>query len=218
MIDNKYYQELASLSTLTEEQILAEYSKYQQGDERALNRIIEANLRLVVHLAKHYRDVVKGNEVLDIGDLISAGNIGLIEAARRFNTSVGTKFSYYASVWIRKEIIALLRMNINTIRLPYRKVLIDDGEDIIELTRAVRMPDWYDPMEDESETNEEMIGKIKVALKHLKPKERKIIMLSYGIDCERKTLESIGDKLNYSKQWVGQLRSAALTKIKNMIN
>lgn len=114
---NKYLQEIGSIPLLTteEERILS--AKIQEGDERSKKRFIEGNLRFVISVAKQYQG--KG-ELLD--DLVSAGNEGLITAAKRFDSSRGFKFISYAVWWIRQSIMQYLTENNKSIRLPGNKV------------------------------------------------------------------------------------------------
>lgn len=113
----KYFSEINSIKmiSLDEEKELSKRSA--KGDQEAVNKLVEANLRFVISVAKHYQNT---GEVLD--DLISAGNLGLIEAAKRFDESKGFKFISYAVWWIRQSIMQHLGENNKTIRLPLNKI------------------------------------------------------------------------------------------------
>jgi RNA polymerase primary sigma factor len=125
------YQKFRKLSDETLKRYFTEISKIQQispdeekklgrlihqGDKAALNKLVEANLRFVVVFAKKYR-----NGPLGLADLIEEGNLGLIEAAKRFDPDKGVKFITYASWWIRQAIIHALGEQGRTIRLPQRR-------------------------------------------------------------------------------------------------
>lgn len=114
---NKYLQDIGSIPLLTAEEERTLPAKIQEGDERATKRFIEGNLRFVISVAKQYQG--KG-ELLD--DLVSAGNEGLITAAKRFDSSRGFKFISYAVWWIRQSIMQYLTENNKSIRLPGNKV------------------------------------------------------------------------------------------------
>ena len=96
---NRYLDEIGRESLLSAEEERALAQKIQQGDSRALNRLVEANLRFVVTIANQYKG--KG---LQMDDLVSEGNIGLMKAASRFNPDKGTRFVNYAVVHIRQQI------------------------------------------------------------------------------------------------------------------
>jgi RNA polymerase primary sigma factor len=99
------------LLTANEEKELA--TRYAAGDRGARNRIIEANLRLVVNIAKRYN-----NHTIPLVDLIEEGNLGLIKAVERFRPEKGFRFSTYASWWIRQAIERALVNQGRTVRLP----------------------------------------------------------------------------------------------------
>lgn len=99
------------LLTVNEEVELAQ--KIRQGDERALERLVLGNVRFVVSVAKRYQ-----NMGLPLADLISAGNIGLVIAAKRYNETIGNKFCTYAVWWIRHSILDSLAKEGRTVSLP----------------------------------------------------------------------------------------------------
>ncbi len=99
------------LLTFAEEQALAK--RVQEGDEDARARMIQANLRLVVSIGKHYI-----NRGLPFSDIIEEGNLGLIRAVEKFDYKRGFKFSTYASWWIRQAIVRAIANQVRIIRLP----------------------------------------------------------------------------------------------------
>ena len=114
---NKYLQEVGreELITIDEEIELAQ--RIHNGDKKALNKLICANLRFVVSVAKQYQ-----NQGLSLSDLINEGNIGLIKAATKFDETRGFKFISYAVWWIRQSILQALAENAREVRLPLNQV------------------------------------------------------------------------------------------------
>jgi len=108
-----YLREIANTRLLTagEEQDLAR--RVAAGDAEAERKLVEANLRLVVHIARRYR-----NRGLSMLDIIEEGNLGLLHAARKFRPDRGTRFSTYATWWIRQAITRALANQARMIRLP----------------------------------------------------------------------------------------------------
>ena len=111
-----YFQQIKSTPLLTFEQELALSRKIQNGDEEAKQRLIEANLRLVVKIAKSY--VAPDVSFLD---LIQEGNLGLIRAAAKYDFRKNVRFSTYAAWWIKQSIVRSLSNKRRAIRLPHRK-------------------------------------------------------------------------------------------------
>lgn len=118
--DNKavdaYLRDIARFKLLTPEQEVSLAQRIHAGDEQALLRLIEGNLRFVVTIAKPYLGLG-----LSFGDLISAGNLGLITAAQRFDETRGFKFCSYAVCWIRQSILKAISQYANTVALPANK-------------------------------------------------------------------------------------------------
>ena len=114
---DKYLQEIShdSMITVNEEVELAQ--RIRQGDQVAMEKLVRANLRFVVSVAKQYQ-----NQGLSLPDLINEGNIGLIKAAEKFDETRGFKFISYAVWWIRQSILQALAEQSRNIRLPLNQV------------------------------------------------------------------------------------------------
>ncbi len=112
-----YMREIIKRDLLTPEEEVDLAARIAQGDEKARIRMIEANLRLVVKIAKDY-----ANYGLPLADLISEGNLGLIRAVEKFDPSKGGKLSTYAAWWIKQSIKRALANQGKTVRLPVHLV------------------------------------------------------------------------------------------------
>ncbi len=110
---SRYFSEIRDYPLLSKEreQVLAR--KIKQGNKRALDELVESNLSFVVKVASEYR-----NLGLPFEDLLNEGNVGLIEAAHRYDAGKGTKFITYAIWWIRKSILKALSEHSNLVRVP----------------------------------------------------------------------------------------------------
>jgi RNA polymerase primary sigma factor len=112
----KYLREISRLPRVTAEEERELGRRIQKGDAQALRKLVEANLRFVVSYAKRYRGCG-----LSFLDLINEGNIGLIEAAKRFDPAKNVKFITYAVWWVRQAIIHALSDQSGAFRLPQKQ-------------------------------------------------------------------------------------------------
>lgn len=116
VVDNSikiYMREMGQFSMLSADEEIELAHKIAEGDQSAKNELVEANLRLVVSLARHYQGCG-----LSYQDLIQEGNIGLIKAAEKFDVSKGFRFSTYASWWIKQALSRAIADQSRTIRIP----------------------------------------------------------------------------------------------------
>src|SRR2546428_7060701 len=128
----KYLQEISKLPRITPEEEKVLGDRIQRGDNKeALRKLVEANLRFLVSFAKKYRGCG-----LSFLDLINEGNIGLIEAAKRFNPLKNVKFITYAVWWVRQAIVHALSDHSGAFRLPQKQanLLYRIGKTISQLT------------------------------------------------------------------------------------
>ena len=113
----KYLQEISKIPMITPEEETTLAQRIKMGDQRALDKLVQANLRFVVSVAKQYQ-----HQGLSLSDLINEGNLGLIKAAQRFDETKGFKFISYAVWWIRQSILQAIAEQARIVRLPLNKV------------------------------------------------------------------------------------------------
>ena len=112
----KYFTEVSNVPMITPDEEVSLAKRIREGDELALEKLVKANLRFVVSVAKQYQ-----NRSLPLNDLINEGNLGLIKAAKKFDETKGFKFISYAVWWIRQSIMQALAEQSRIVRLPMNK-------------------------------------------------------------------------------------------------
>lgn len=114
---NSYLKDISRIPLLTPEQEKEIGAKAKLGDRKAIDKLVTSNLRFVVSVAKQYQ-----GQGIDLIDLISSGNEGLIEASKRYDVDKGFRFISYAVWWIRQSIVSALSGQSRMIRLPSNQV------------------------------------------------------------------------------------------------
>jgi RNA polymerase primary sigma factor len=224
-----YLREIAKLPRLSVDEERALGARIQADrDEAALTRLVESNLRFVVAYAKRYRGLGVG-----FLDLIHEGNLGLIEAARRFDPSRNVKFITYAVWWVREAMMHLLSDQTRAFSFPPKLFgALHNAPEDISLNEPVGDGVGRDGGErpgreladliaqEETRIDEEMIhqsdlDELASALAELDRKEQEVVRLRYGLDDdEEHTLQEIGDRLHLSRERVRQIESRAKEKLR----
>ena len=217
MIDNTlniYLDEIGRESLLSVEEEHRLSARIKAGDERALNKLIQANLRFVVTIARSYQG--KG---LTMDDLVSEGNIGLMKAARKYDSERGLRLVNYAVVFIRQQIEKALKQESAELRVENAK----DG-----LSRSVDAPlgnranmsllsvltDANSPLADVRVYDAAIADAVEYALRSLSEREHQVIAAYYGIEQEHLTMAEIAEDMQLKRERVRQIRNRAVRRLR----
>lgn len=137
-----YLDEIGRVKLMTHEELITAAGRSRSGDADARKRIILANLRLVVHIARAYR-----NRGLPMLDLVEEGNLGLIHAVDRFEPERGLRFSTYAAIWIRQAILRGVAEQARSVRIPVQ--MFQQVNRFMRAERALRARLAREPLADE---------------------------------------------------------------------
>ncbi len=206
---DSYFSEIEKYHPLSsnEEKKLAK--KIKMGDSKALDKLVNANLKFVVSYAKQYR-----KSGVPFSDLISEGNLGLIKAAQRFDETKGVKFISYAVWWIRtsiQECINRYNGNVEEINCDYSYTFDNCKSTEYELSSQAVNNEFEEELSD-LQSREVTVAEL---MKTLKQREVKILSLYFGLyDGKEMTLDEIGQEMNLTKERVRQIKDKALVKLK----
>ena len=218
---NRYLDEIGKEQLLSNEEERQLAERIAQGDERALSKLIEANLKFVVTVARQY----KGQGVA-MEDLVSEGNIGLMKAAAKFDATKGVRFVNYAVVHIRQAIEKAIDQQAGLYQVPK-----DVKQD---LARQQSIPVSVDaplghrtnmsllsvlvnkdaPLADERVHSEAIEDAIEYALGTLDARERQVVNAFFGVDQENETMAEIAEDMELKRERVRQIRDKAVRKLR----
>jgi len=216
----RYIQETKKIGNLTREQEKTLARAAQAGDRKAVNALVEANLRFVIQVAKQYQGMG-----LELEDLIAFGNIGLFEAAERFNPDKGVKFITFAVWYIRAELQKALNDLSRTVRIPSHKTATEEqyiksihapvGDDENKETYADRYL-----AADSTKTSRDTADlqfDLQRALNQLKPKQAEAICRFYGIGLEYpQCMDQIAEEMGVTNERARQLVRGAETALASL--
>lgn len=195
-----YFESLKEYRRLSKEEERELGLRIKDGDKRALNKLVEHNLRFVVNIAKGYRE--RG---VPFADLISEGNLGLIHAASKFDPNKDIRFISYAVWWIRCYINDFIDEQCCGV-----EVSTDDYKDY-----QYREDQINTEFEDNLNSLNDRNSTIADLLMCLKDREKKIIQMSFGLNGEREmTLDEISKATDLSMERVRQIKDNAIMKLK----
>jgi RNA polymerase primary sigma factor len=218
---NRYLDEIGKEQLLTddEERKLAE--RISKGDDRALSKLVEANLKFVVTIARQY----KGKGVA-MEDLVSEGNIGLMKAAAKFDASKGVRFVNYAVVHIRQAIEKAIDQQGGLYQIP--KDVKQDLARQQSIPLSVDAPLGHRtnmsllsvlvnkdaPLADERVHSEAVEDAIEYALGTLDDRERRVVNAFFGINQEHETMAEIAEDMDLKRERVRQIRDKSVRKLR----
>lgn len=214
-----YYDDLKKYKPLTKAKERRLLKKCKKGNLNAKNEILEANLRFVFDIAKHYT-----GRGVPISELISDGNMGLLRAIEKFDESKDVKFISYAVWWIRQAMLESIKKRnaINFVEIEPNtdndasmdKKLIEDDEDDASFNN-----DFSNENDEKSrEVTENQRNIITSLIGTLSDRERDIVENYYGINDKKElTLTDIGKKYNLSSERVRQIKLNAIRKLRSKI-
>ena len=259
---DKYLVEISRIPMISAEEEVELAQAIRAGGQKAnkaREKLVTANLRFVVSVAKQYQ-----HQGLPLTDLINEGNIGLITAADRFDDTRGFKFISYAIWWIRQSILQAIADYSNTVRRPQSQIAIsnkiktatneflqkhqrypsaEELSEIIELEiekieKAIQGEAHVSSIDapitdDESSTMADTLASsseyntdrqvdyesmcsdlMQVLCSVLNERERKIVIQSFGIGCQERGLEDIGNDMGLTRERVRQIRERGIDKIR----
>lgn len=225
----RYFKSIKDLNPLAKSEEIELARKAKSGDGRALNKLVEHNLKIVVTIAN--KNVGRG---IDVDDLIQQGNLGLYQAAIKFDPEVGVRFATFAGTRILKMMNQLIDTCGRVVRIPvnqeYKRYLaIKNGEDVDNLS-TVKLDDFVQDDEGRSKADTGILAvgpeiehefemedfKVRTTslLSVLKDRDREIIKLYFGIDQhEAMPTKDIADEVGLTQIRVCQIINSAKKKL-----
>lgn len=215
-----YFNELKKYKPLTKAKEKRLIKQVRKGNLKAKNELLEANLKFVFEIAKHYT-----GRGVSISDLISEGNMGLLRAVDKFDETQDIKFISYAVWWIRQAILASINKKklINMVEIDstesndniIEKTISDDEDEIVYRNDKFYSNEAEEHLVENGQAQKEVVAKL---LNVLNAREKEILENYYGLNnCKELTLAEIGEKFNLSSERVRQINKKSLKKLRTKI-
>ena len=217
---NIYLDEIGKGQLLSDEEERQLSERIQKGDQRALSKLVEANLKFVVTIARQYR-----GRGVDMEDLVSEGNIGLMKAAAKFEASKGVRFVNYAVVHVRQQMekaIGAAQLASGAVASPQAPAGSAPASSSLDAPLGHRtnmsllsvLINQDAPMADERIYSEAIEDAIEFALGTLDQRETKVIDAFFGIGQERETMAEIAEDMDLKRERIRQIRDKAVRKLR----
>lgn len=211
---DRYLREIGSQPLLSREEEAELARRIRAGEQEALDRLVQGNLRFVVSIAKRYQ-----NRGVALSDLVNEGNLGLIRAAGRYDERKGVRFISYAVWWIRQAILQAIAEGPGAGRrgeAPIRHVSLDTP--LWESDEACLLdvvPDVESEGPEERANRQALRDVLDSSLTGLPEREERVLRLYFGLDDEEPlTLDEIGSRLRISRERARQLKERALARLR----
>ncbi len=219
----KYLNEIGGTQLLSDEKEMELAARINNGDERAVNELVSANLRYVVTVAHQY-----ANQGLSLDDLVSEGNVGLMKAAVKFGVNKGKRFVAFAAPYIREAMEKAIDQQTGLRRVPKteaakvdklrsRIMSMDESlpkgsQNNFSLLSILENPNVVptDAQIERESLSDELIGVMDV----LNEREHSILKDYFGLDGEKLTMAEIAEKMGLKRERVRQVRDTALRKLR----
>lgn len=188
------------------------------GDPSALERLVRANLPFVLKVAKQYR-----GRGVPFEDLVAEGNLGLLEAAPRYDGERGIRFITYAMWWIRKRILHALETQARTVRVPgqpWECRRNGAGEKPVRTVEVPleRLPDASVPHAESDLVHREAVRRVRAAVAALSAQQRRVLQHRFGLgEHEPLTLRETGERLRVSRERVRQIEEQAIARLRRCL-
>ena len=219
----QYGRDISKLKRLTDKEEKSLARKIAKGDVVSRNKLVSANLKLVINIAGKYKDMG-----LELEELICEGNKGLITAADKFDYKVGVKFGTYAYWWIREAILSAIKNKECVTYLDSSKMLNKDvmlnsinDDDFISLNELKLNNQFYimSNIEEQEKENvdkfEHMFNDVLIHIDKLTPRESDIIKHYFGVGgCSETNISELATKHNLTNMRVSKIIDESIRKIR----
>ena len=217
---NNYLDEIGRQQLLTDEQERQLSERIKQGDQHAISRLVEANLRFVVKIAALYR-----GQGLQLDDLVGEGNIGMMAAAAKFDASRGTRFVNYAAPYVRRQIERAIEEQNGVYKIPREAGRqTQPGSQALSVDAPLGsrsnmsllsvLVNQDSPQADERVYCSAIENAIEFALLSLTPRESQVVNRFFGIDREHETMAEIAEDMGLARERVRQIRNRAIRRLR----
>ena len=207
---NGYLKDISKIPLIDNEEMIKLAKQAKQGDQRALDKIVTSNLRFVVSVAKQYR-----NKGIPLVDLIQLGNLGIIEASKKWDETRGIKFISYAVWWIRQSIIQGISSECRTIRVPMNQIVCMNK--LNKANEKLEQELGRTPSVEELEA-ETGIDSSKIVLNHTSLNKTLSLNVAFSDDEESGSLVDIIPNTNSTIADEGITNESTIIELNNILN